>query len=190
MLIFKIRVVITSVFLAIFLSGCVTTQVKNTETNSNEAVIFGRVIITGEKDINYQYMTAHLYSENGSPIVAQLDKGGYFYTKAPLGKFYLDFLEYNNIKRMKSYSIPTEYTFADIAKTDEVYYIGDINLKWSPDSNYQTDKITFKIEKPLRERVPAIPADVRMDNNTMEKFLKKFPQNKKPIRISILNSKY
>lgn len=94
MSIFRLNYFLAFIFTSIFLCGCVTTQVKNTETNNNESIIFGRFLITGTKDINYKKVIVYFYSANGSPIVAKLDKEGYFYTKAPADKFYSDRVQY------------------------------------------------------------------------------------------------
>lgn len=187
MSIFKASCIIVLMCIIIFLSGCVTSQVKNTKTKSNEAIIFGRFVITGDKEINYGHMMAYLYSEDGSPIMAKLNKNGYFYTKAPLGRFYSERLDY--LVGIKSYSILAEYKFTDITKADEVHYIGDINLNWSPETKYQSNIFTLKAEKPLRETIPTTPLDVKIDNNTMDLLSEKFPENKKPIRISVLKDK-
>ena len=184
MKILKTKYILGLIAIANILSGCVTSQVRNTDTKNNEAVIFGRFVITGEKEINYGHMIAYLYSEDGSPIMAELDKDGYFYTKARIGRLHLDRLDY--LSGIKSYSILSEYKFADILKSDEVYYIGDINLNWSPDSKAQTNKFTLKAEKPMREVIPTTPLDVRIDNNTINFLNEKFPENTKPIRISVL----
>ncbi|MBK5720564.1 hypothetical protein JGH11_06740 [Dysgonomonas sp. Marseille-P4677] len=182
MLIFKARYII--VFMTILLSGCVVSQINNTETKSNEAVIFGRLVITGEEEINYRHMIAYLYSEDGSPIMAKLDKDGYFYTKAPLGRLYLERFDY--IVGLKFYSILAEYKFANITQTDEVYYIGDINVNWSPTKESQINKITLKVEKPMREVLPITPLNIEIDNHTIGMLNKQFPENKKSIRISVL----
>lgn len=182
--IFKVKYIVAFILSVTLMSGCVTTHVRNTETKSNEAIIFGRFIITGAKDINYKNVMVSLYSEDGSPIMAKLDKDGYFYTKAPIGKFYLDRFDYTN--GLKTYSIPLEYKITNITNADGVHYIGDISLSWTPVDKYQTNKISLKIEKPLRDRFPAISSVVEIDNNTIDFFMKKFPENKKSIRISAL----
>jgi hypothetical protein len=176
----------TSILAAfIALTSCNTKRLTTTDTNANETIVFGRLDIVSEKPLTNRKILLHFNERLWAKNAVRLDENGYFYMKIPLGKNFIATIEYLESRGYYK-NIPNNYLSVEAPSPDNVYYIGDIQITWTPvksDLRTMTLSIAGTIAESL-EKGEQLSVTVKQSDATIDYFKQKFPDNKKEIKTN------
>jgi len=179
--------IIFSLLVIFLFVSCGSGRIKTTETNMNEAIVFGRFVIKSDADyIKKADVRLHFNERLMAKNYVRLDENGYFYMKLPLGHNFLALVEYQN-KGFFYKNITKDYASVTISDPNLIYYIGDIILNWN---------ISNEDKRSSGGTVGAIQESKKIDEDfsiivsqteeTVKYFNQLFPDNNKRIVNSLL----
>jgi|GEM_PF-6842948 len=177
------RVIFLVVIVLCILTSCGSGKLTTTETKPTEAFVFGRLLLARDNTIHSKNVSFD-FGKNG---YIKLDEKGFFCAKLPLGENNIVRLGYKN----KTKKLPKEYLSFNLANPNCVYYLGDIRILWSPQGKDQSSYLSFgfgligaaaDIGIDALKKSEYIPVEMNHRDETVEYFLKLFPDNRKEIR--------
>lgn len=186
---------ILALFVVICLTGCISSTIKDTNTGKKEAIIFGKITIKDYKAQEDKQLKATFYGgKNGAVLInADIDSMGYFHVKVPTGELSLyGFEQVKGINRHETYAfffnVSTEDEVkSDIANAGEIYYLGDIDIKYVFSEKADLEALKFySIYGGSKKKTQFVPVKAEMNPETITYFTQKFADNKKSIVIRLL----
>jgi hypothetical protein len=170
------------------LTSCGTGRIATTETKPNETIVFGKLDIVSEKPLNSQKVLVHFNERLWGKNAVRLDEQGYFYMKMPLGQNFIAMIEY--LEGVIYYkNVPDNYLSIDVPFSENVYYIGDIHITWTPDkSDRRKNAGVIGVIAESNIKGEQLSVTVEQSDATIDYFKQKFPDNKKEIKISLITT--
>ena len=171
-------------FFAFF--SCGSGRIATTETKPTETIVFGKLTIKSDTPIKNKYVWMHFNERLWGKNAAHLDENGYFYLKIPLGNNFLALVEYRDGNYYKN--IADNYVSINVPSSDKIYYIGDIDLIWTPsksDKRQNTGGVIVALgeAKKKGERMEFV---VNSSEKTIDYFKQLFPNNSKEIVTQLI----
>ncbi|MDR0581765.1 MAG: hypothetical protein LBG31_02260 [Prevotellaceae bacterium] len=168
--------------LSIFcLFSCGSGRIVTTETKPTETIIFGKFTINSKTPLKNKKVLIHFNERLWGKNAVWLDDNGYFYLKIPLGKNFIALVEYR--EGMGFYkNIPDNYATFDLSQNDKIYYIGDIELEWTPSKQdkRKAGGVVGAISEANKKGEKA-GITIRDSKETIDYFKQLFPDNTKEI---------
>lgn len=172
----------------LLLLSCKSGRIATTETKPTETIIFGKLTINSEKEINYKDIWIHFNERLWGKNITRLDEKGYFSVKLPLGHNDIAMLVYGR----KNKNIPKDYVSIDVEDSNTIYYVGDIVIGWKPSNKDRGNQWAGALGGITGALVSAnakgdeLPVKVTESNSTIQYFEQKFPENKKKIKTQLV----
>jgi len=167
------------------LFSCSSKRIVITETKPTETIVFGKLTIKSDIPIENKKVLIHFNERLWAKNAAWLDENEMFYLRMPLGNNFLALVEYNG-----SYykNIPDNYISINVPLNDKIYYIGDIDLYWTPsksDKRQNTGGVigALKEAKKEGEKVEVV---VNSSDKSIDYFKQLFPNNAKDIVTQLI----
>lgn len=189
------KTTLLSFLLLLCLTSFTTDKKFTLDTKPNETLLFGKFDIYNKGDLNKKDIAFQLRNiETGAKKKIKLDPEGYFISKVPVGFYEIKNVTYKN----KYIKLPHGYLTVEVKDTDHIFYIGNIYINWSPLHYDRNSSSYFKvslavgfgligavtaeiISSATESNVDLMPAIVREKEETIERFIKYYPENKKEI---------
>lgn len=174
-------------FFGIFLFfSCSSGKLITTETKANETIIFGKLNIKSDKLLENKKILMHFNERLWAKNAVWLDENGFFCLKMPLGNNFIALVEYRDEGGFYK-NIPDNYVSINVPLSDKIYYIGDIDLDWTPsksDKRQNTGGIAVTLGESKKEG-EKMDVVVKNSDETIIYFKQLFPDNKKEIVIEL-----
>ena len=114
-----------------------------------------------------------------------LDENGMFYLRMPLGSNFLALVEY---KGGYYKNIPDNYISINVPLSDKIYYIGNIDLYWTPskpDKRQNTGGVIGALREAKKEG-EKMEVVVNSSDKSIDYFKQLFPNNAKDIVTQLI----
>lgn len=124
---------------ALFIALITLTGAKPIKTKPNEAIIIGRILIDSQIDLDYEKISLRFINNIKGGKTCKVNANGYFCLKIGTKASFLDYVEYKEKGTFREMLTDNCATFF-LPKGETVYYIGDIQLAWTPSERDKTKK--------------------------------------------------
>lgn len=175
-------------FISLFIISCKSGKITTTETKPTETIVFGKLTINSEKEINYKDIWIHFNERLSANNIARLDENGYFFAKLPVGHNNIAMLIYGK----KNKNIPKDYVSIDVADNNTVYYIGDVFIDWKPSNKDRGAILASAFGGVAGALISAntngeqLPVKITTTDSTIEYFKEQYPNNQKKIKTELI----
>ena len=166
--------------------SCGSGRIVTTETKPTETIVFGKLTIKSSTPIENKKVLIHFNERLWAKNAVWLDENGIFYLKMPLGSNFLALVEYREGNFYKN--IPDNYISIDVPLSDKIYYIGDIDLDWTPsksDKRQNTGGIVVALSE-ANKKGEKIEVVVNSSDKTIAYFKQLFSNNTKEIVTQLI----
>lgn len=174
--------------LSVFLLSCKSGKITTTDTKPTETIVFGKLTINSEKEINYKDIWIHFNERLWGKNIARLDENGYFFAKLPIGHNNIAMLVYGR----KNKNIPKDYVSIDVEDSNVVYYIGDVFIDWKPSNKDRGATLAGALGGVAGALIAAnadgeqLPVKIIATDSTIQHFKEQYQENKKDIETQLM----
>lgn len=126
-------------YLVLAITLITLTSAKPIKTRSGEAVVVGRLVIDSDSPLETEKLSIRFINGTKGGKTVKINADGFFCIKIGVGTSFIDYIQYKNSGTFQKIftedcailSLPTDKT---------VYYVGDIQLQWSPSERDKVKK--------------------------------------------------